>query len=764
MRFSDFITIENYPFGKQEEFSKLIKRFLLSTTLKPFTEAVLRHKEVSILIKKQIDPLLIKYWEALISTPEYQSFQAVMKLFPEDQKPENSIIKNTMKEFIRHPSCVAIEREIKAIVVTEGLTCLTQEQQHASSNMLSAINESGYIPDVHEYFSFCLEICGTFKCEANVSIQQMIGHLSFIRDFIQPFRISIFYSEHRKQAEKLEEIINAFLQKIKKSEDILLERNAEVEIHEARVSELEDAYLISTSQPREPLPGHSHIGCLCNETEEEYKMLMVSLMGRLVLEAELRASQSIFSNYLEIFKVDNDSNLNDETKPLKACLNYWNENIGRIRKRRDTLIALTSFVQTNGETTCIYRNVSQGELDSLRKLGHFTQYEKSLEREKWFYSKGANPGSGVEHDFICEIHLYPGAYQLLQSLCENDGNYAAIVQKVAEPNCFGIHEDALPLFNRMIKSIFVRNRKDKKSSEIKVNTQYPDTNFNYLIDFGAFIFREPSYLNPSRSISVDKHQAFKHGKYVKQSYFESVGKFMFSANFPAKTGSEEFEIAKSKEILSESILELTPEEFVKQWEENELNKAIQDSLLDDNSKNQLAVDLKEQAIRYGYICENVLGDGNCFFHAMLVQLKKCDGKYQNLTIEELRAKAIQHILDKMELYNEALGNEADDFIIKNSQNGEWADHIIIQALSRALNLSIIIIQGDDKKPPRIFRRAEPETTIYLGYEVGWHYQSLNRDTSLIAEINIEELIMKTEVDSFAEQFEMSYGNPKNTGM
>jgi hypothetical protein len=157
--------------------------------------------------------------------------------------------------------------------------------------------------------------------------------------------------------------------------------------------------------------------------------------------------------------------------------------------------------------------------------------------------------------------------------------------------------------------------------------------------------------------------------------------------------------------------------------------------------------LVAQANTFGFQCQNVPGDGNCFFHAVLDQLKRTDSECHAATVEDLRERAVQHILDHFVRYEKSIGEDPNVFMGKIMQGGEWADHLIIQALSRALNITIVIIRSDAANPI-IIRGNDSAKTIYLGYEVGWHYQSLVINSALIPVNNISEFIQRTDIDTF----------------
>jgi hypothetical protein len=190
-----------------------------------------------------------------------------------------------------------------------------------------------------------------------------------------------------------------------------------------------------------------------------------------------------------------------------------------------------------------------------------------------------------------------------------------------------------------------------------------------------------------------------------------------------------------------------------QWE---LNQAIERSLIDAKAKKEKTVqtnnNLEANANRYGHRCKDVPGDGNCFFHAILDQLQRIDPiAYHATTTKELRERTTQHVFDHFDLYRDAIDDDPNIFMSKIVQDRVWADHIMILALSRTLNMTLVIIR-DDGADPTVIRQNDSEKIIYLGYQVGVHYQSLVFDRRLNKPMDtINEHIENESIDNFGEQ-------------
>jgi hypothetical protein len=176
-------------------------------------------------------------------------------------------------------------------------------------------------------------------------------------------------------------------------------------------------------------------------------------------------------------------------------------------------------------------------------------------------------------------------------------------------------------------------------------------------------------------------------------------------------------------------------------EARDLAEAVKRSIEDQRAS--LKENILKQAKSYGFACHDVERDGSCFFHAVSDQLKE-HGHIFNPT--KLREIAVDHILDNLSLY-EGFMVDVNTFISSLLRRDEWADQILIQALSRALKVTFIMIRSDGSSPT-ILKREGAVLTLYLGYEVGMHYQSLHR-TAYFKEAKIKNLIDLTELDSQA---------------
>lgn len=211
------------------------------------------------------------------------------------------------------------------------------------------------------------------------------------------------------------------------------------------------------------------------------------------------------------------------------------------------------------------------------------------------------------------------------------------------------------------------------------------------------------------------------------------------SNIPPEQGIIRYASVYIKTIKPELVKLLQPDlgyKLYAQW----LGSLIQ-SL--DEYRNVSDDELIRITSRYGFKCLDVPKNGNCFFHAIEAQLRRLNlrgGILRNH--QELRALAIQHIEDHRRLYYDFVpeAEGLDNYIKRMEADGEYADGIIVLALTRALNINLVIIP-DNGAPPVIFRRPDSEApTLYLGHQVGrQHYQELEPEPFIGIDITTAQI-------------------------
>jgi len=137
------------------------------------------------------------------------------------------------------------------------------------------------------------------------------------------------------------------------------------------------------------------------------------------------------------------------------------------------------------------------------------------------------------------------------------------------------------------------------------------------------------------------------------------------------------------------------------------------------------------SISDNYRIIDVAHDGSCFFHAVFQQLRNLALlKQHNLPLDEdeavplMRQRTLQHIQDNFHQYVDFMTVDFATFMQRNSNNAEWADHIVILAAAHTFNVCIHILRNDDKENIINDNAISLPTPIHIAYQVGIHYLSL----------------------------------------
>ncbi|KAJ8307375.1 hypothetical protein KUTeg_015459 [Tegillarca granosa] len=171
--------------------------------------------------------------------------------------------------------------------------------------------------------------------------------------------------------------------------------------------------------------------------------------------------------------------------------------------------------------------------------------------------------------------------------------------------------------------------------------------------------------------------------------------------------------------------------------------------------------LKEQGMR---VRGSIPKDGNCFFHAVVDQLKRLDMPQQNLNHLQLRSQVVwylknlpkvtvialmslilerKNIIGNIILNNdcyveeqlkdveECVEGSLDDYLLRMERDGEFADHVIIEFTAKYLQREILIVtsspQSKNAKRENIIINTEDAKNgcqLLLGHVYENHYESL----------------------------------------
>ena len=157
--------------------------------------------------------------------------------------------------------------------------------------------------------------------------------------------------------------------------------------------------------------------------------------------------------------------------------------------------------------------------------------------------------------------------------------------------------------------------------------------------------------------------------------------------------------------------------------------------------------LQEEAKAWGYECFDTQSDGDCFFHAIAHQMLRC-GSHLSCDASSLRTMTANHIKQYFDFYRGFIDEKnPDDYLEKLSKSGTWVDPIGIQALARVFHVTLVIINSD-RTIPIIIKQLHSHGTLYLGYEIDWHYQSLIPRPDWQATKFIQPLLDAAPIDDF----------------
>ena len=160
-------------------------------------------------------------------------------------------------------------------------------------------------------------------------------------------------------------------------------------------------------------------------------------------------------------------------------------------------------------------------------------------------------------------------------------------------------------------------------------------------------------------------------------------------------------------------------------------------------------DISKEAGKWGFECEDVKGDGACFFHAALCQLKKMEGFIPGLTSDHLRAYTIGHMRTYLEHYKGFMDDPRPEvYLATAAQKSTWVDNLMIQAFSRRFNVSIVIFRNDGADPT-IIKQSDPKATLYFAYQVNLHYQALHPLLDAAPSQSIAESLASHPIDEWS---------------
>ncbi|KAM1050741.1 hypothetical protein ACFX13_033165 [Malus domestica] len=124
---------------------------------------------------------------------------------------------------------------------------------------------------------------------------------------------------------------------------------------------------------------------------------------------------------------------------------------------------------------------------------------------------------------------------------------------------------------------------------------------------------------------------------------------------------------------------------------------------------------------YGFVEHKVAGDGNCQFHALSDQLYQSPDNH-----EYVRKQVVNQLKSHPEIYEGYVPMAYDDYLEKMSKDGEWGDHVSLQAAADSYGVKIFVLTSfKDNCCIEILPNIQSsKQVIYLSFWAEVHYNSI----------------------------------------
>ena len=120
------------------------------------------------------------------------------------------------------------------------------------------------------------------------------------------------------------------------------------------------------------------------------------------------------------------------------------------------------------------------------------------------------------------------------------------------------------------------------------------------------------------------------------------------------------------------------------------------------------------------------GDGNCQFRAIADQLYGSPDRYA-----EVRANIVEHLRSNSSRYSAFVPDSYDTYIENMGRDGNWGDHLTLQAASNVYGLEIRVYTSYDRNWERVIRPTDDgniRRAIQLSFYAELHYNSVYPNT------------------------------------
>jgi hypothetical protein len=139
------------------------------------------------------------------------------------------------------------------------------------------------------------------------------------------------------------------------------------------------------------------------------------------------------------------------------------------------------------------------------------------------------------------------------------------------------------------------------------------------------------------------------------------------------------------------------------------------------------MNLADRLKHYGLKEKKVEGDGNCQFRSLSDQLFGSTDRHA-----EVRRMTINQLKSANDLYEPYVPEDYDEYVAKMSKDGEWGDHVTLQAAADCYGRRICVLSSYktnfiiDIKPQKTLHPR----VLWLSFWAEVHYNSLYPSSSL----------------------------------
>lgn len=452
MNFHIFIRNNDHPL-KGRLCLKALSAFFKSPRMRPFTDAIARSAPDK--LRKQCYGKVQAFADAFMTfleTPEAQGFLKISEQIDKElgEKPEMAHLQGRSVEgYLEKTLFWKFSDQIDDVqqgFIKIGTALLKKEHLHGVKSL-----DKGRLCSFEEYCFATWAKARDARDVMSPTLYQWYGYMQYVKSIIKPFAKHPFNTEHKRQALSLLEKISRFCGQVNKSTKTLheLEKKHSKLEHQIKDAIQKKFYIQSQYLEAYGLLPKDDPDC---PADVQKQIAIFKGFHMLLVRERIKTRESILKLSAEFTK---DGVLDTDCDIVKRCqpeLNYWATNLPRFLARVEDIQSLHAFSFTREKGyDVIYRYISTGELDDLTKTKRFNQSPtRCLEREKWFFHEGGNPGDGVTHPVACKIYLKKGSLKQILSLAQPAGSYASVIVKDNEPCCFGVHEDGLWALNELV--------------------------------------------------------------------------------------------------------------------------------------------------------------------------------------------------------------------------------------------------------------------------------------------------------------------------